>query len=274
MGKKVLLIVVVFLGALGAGLFLANTSESLLFDVDAALWVIVGSVVLGFEFGAIRAKLKGKETIEDGEVVRHGAGSFLEHWGTALGIFVLTASAFLLGFLFFPSQTNSTAEAILPLNLHFIGVVITLFSGFFFVGDFLVSKRYSVLIPTLGEIIGGTLGKYLLRRKWRPEGKYIASVKAAFLLFAVLGAGILISGAIKLAGHVWPIQASILGKVSFAHDIFALLLMLMVITHLLFLFFVLSAPLTHISSWFTGKVPEEFVKDEHPIWYEELKKNK
>jgi cytochrome b subunit of formate dehydrogenase len=273
MGKKVMLIAVVFLGVLGAGLFLANTSESLLFDADAALWVIVGSVVLGFEFGAIRAKLKGREEIVNGAVVRHGAGSFLGHWGTALGIFVLITSAFILGFLFFPAQMNTTAEAIFPLNLHFTGVVITLFGGFFFAGDFLVSRNYSVLIPTPREIIGGFFGKYFLRRKWRAEGKYIASVKAAFLLFAVLGAGVLITGAIKLAGHVWPIQASVLGTVSFVHDIFALLLILMVITHLLFLF-VLPAPWTHINSWFTGKVPEEFVKEEHPIWYEELKKNK
>lgn len=272
MGKKVMLIAVVFLGVLGAGLFLANTSESLLFDVDAALWAIAGFVVLGFLLGATRAKLKGKGKIENGVVVRHGAGSFLEHWGTVLGIFVLIASAFLMGFLFFPAQVNTPAEALFPLNLHFVGVVTALFGGFFFVGDFLVSRNYSVLIPTLREIIGGFFGKYFLRRKWRAEGKYIASVKAAFLAFAVLGAVVVITGAIKLAGHVWPIQASVLGTATFVHDIFALLLILMVITHLVFLF-VLPAPWTLIKSWFTGKVPEEFVKEEHPAWYEELKKD-
>ena len=273
MGLKVLLVAVVFLGVLGAGLFLANTSELPLFQVDAALLVIAGSAVLGFEFGAIRAKLKGRETIEDGEVVRHGAGSFLEHWGTALGISVLTASAFLMGFLVFPSQVNTTAEALFPLNLHFVGVVITLFGGFFFAGDFLVSRNYSVLIPTPQDIIGGFFGKYFLGRKYYNEGKYFGSVKSAFLLFAVVGAGVLTTGAIKLAGHVWPIQASVLATTSYLHDIFGLLVMLMVITHLLFLF-ALKAPWTTIKSWFTGKVPEEFAKEEHPVWYEELKKNK
>jgi cytochrome b subunit of formate dehydrogenase len=273
MGLKVLLVAVVFLGALGAGLFLAKTSELPLFQVDAALLVIAGSVVLGFLLGAKRALLKGKEKILNGVVVRHGVGSFLEHWGTALGISVLTVSAFCMGFLFFPSQVNTTAEALFPLNLHFVGVVITLFGGFFFAGDFLVSRNYSVLIPTPQDIIGGFFGKYFLRRKYYNEGKYFGSVKAAFLLFAVIGAGVLATGAIKLAGHVWPIQASVLATTSYLHDIFGLLVMLMVITHLLFLF-ALKAPWTTIKSWFTGKVPEEFAKEEHPVWYEELKKNK
>ena len=48
MGKKVLFLMVVLLSVLGAGLFLAKTSELLLFDVDAALIAIAGSAVTGF----------------------------------------------------------------------------------------------------------------------------------------------------------------------------------------------------------------------------------
>jgi cytochrome b subunit of formate dehydrogenase len=272
MGKKVLFLMVVLLSVLGAGLFLAKTSELLLFDVDAALIAIAGSAVTGFLFGVARAKLKSKEKIENGEVKRHGGGSFIEHWGTAVGISVLVASAFLLGFLFFPSQVGTAEEALLPLNLHFVGVVITLFGGFFFIGDFLASMKYNVWIPTFREIMGGFFGKYLLGRKWRNNGKYIASVKAAFLAFAVIGGTIVVTGAIKVAGHAWPIKASVLGTATFVHDIFALLLILMVVTHLMFLF-VLPDPWVLIRSWFTGKVPEEFVKEGHTIWYEELTKD-
>ena len=46
----------------------------------------------------------------------------------------------------------------------------------------------------------------------------------------------------------------------------------MVVTHLMFLF-VLPDPWVLIRSWFTGKVPEEFVKEGHTIWYEELTKD-
>lgn len=272
MWKKMLLIAVLLLGALGAGLVLANTSESLLFDADAALWVIAGSAVLGFLLGAARAKLKGRAEIVDGIVMRHGGGSFFKHWGTAIGIFVLITSGILLGFLFIPAQVDTTEAALFPLNLHFIGVVITLFGGFFFAADFLVSRNYSVLIPNFQDIIGGFFGKYFLRRKYLKEGKYLASQKAAFLGMATIGSVVLITGAIKVAGHFWEIKASVLGTATFVHDIAALLFILMLITHLVFVF-ALPAHWPTIKSWFTGKVTEEYVKEEHPVWYEELKKD-
>ena len=269
MWKKVLLITVVFLSMLIGGFFWARASETLLFDI--ALWAVAVSMALGVLLGAIRAKLKGREEIENGAVVRHGGGAFLGHWGTALGIFVLIASAILLGFLFIPGQVETAKEALFPLNLHFIGVVITLFGGFYFVTDFVLSRNYSLLVPNLNDIIGGFFGKYLLRRKWRAETKYLSSQKSAFLAWAVLGAVMLITGAIKVAAHVWPIQASVLGITTFIHDIFSLLFILMLIVHVLL---VIALP-THwpmLKSWLTGKVSEEYVREEHPIWYEELKK--
>ena len=270
MGKRMLLITVVLLGVLVAGLFLANKAESLLFDT--MLWVVVASAALGFLLGAIRAKLKGREEIKDGIVVRHGVGAFLEHWGTALGIFVLISSAILLGFLFITGQVDTPEAALFPLNLHFVGVVITLFGGFFFAADFLLSRNYSVLIPSPRDIIGGFFGKYFLRRKYPYEGKYLASQKAAFLATATLGSIILITGAIKIAGHVWAIQASVLGIVTFVHDVVALLFILMVIVHII-MAVALPVHWPLLGSWLTGKISEENVKEEHPIWYEELKKN-
>lgn len=270
MKKKMLLITIVLLGTFGGGFFWASASKTLLFDT--ALWAIVAAMALGVLLGAIRAKLKGRERIENGKVVRWGGGAFLEHWATAIGIFASIATAILLGILFiFPTQVNTTAEALFPLNLHFIGVVLTLFGGFFFIADFLASRNYSALIPTPREIWGGFFGKYLLRRKWLAEGKYLASQKAAFLAFAVLGAVVLITGAIKVASHVWPVQASVIGITTYIHDLFALLFILMLIVHLLVVI-VLKAHWPTLKSSLTGKVSEEYAKKEHPVWYEELKK--
>ncbi len=270
MWKRMLLIAVVLLGVLTAGVFWANTSETLLFDTMP--WVVVASAVLGFLLGAIRARLKGREKIVGEEVIRHGGGAFIGHWGTALGTFVLIVSAFLLGFLFFPSQVNTTAEALFPLNLEFIGVVFLLFGGFHFVADFLFSGNYSRLIPNLQDIVGGTLGKYLLRREWRAEGKYLSSQKSAFLAWAVLGAVILVTGAIKAAAHIWPIQASVLSTTTYIHDIFALLSVIMLIVHVLFVL-VFPDHRPALKGWFTGKLSAEHAQKEHPLWYEELKKN-
>lgn len=268
---KILLIMIVVLAVLTAGIFWANASETLLFDT--MLWAIVAASGLGFLLGAIRARLKGKEKIVGEEVIRHGGGAFLGHWGTAFGIFVLMASAFLLGFLFFPSQVDTAEAVIFPLNLHFIGVVATLFGGFYFAADFLFTGNYSRLIPNNQDIMGGTLGKYLLKREWRAEGKYLSSQKAAFIGFAALGIAILITGVIKVSAHIWPIQANVLSATTYIHDILALLFILMLIVHVLFvLIFPEHRPA--ILGWFTGKVSAKHAKEAHPVWYEELEKNK
>lgn len=268
MRKKVFLILVLFLAALGVGLYFANTSESLFFDT--APWAIAAAIVIGIVLGAARAMLKGKPEVVGGEVTRHGGGAFLEHWGTALGIFTLIASGILLGFLFIPSFAKTSTEAVSPLNIHFIGLVITLSGGFYFLTDFMLSRDYSTLVPNINDITGGTLGKYLLRRKWYSEGKYLSSQKSAFLAFAFFGAVILGTGAVKVAAHIWPIQASVYSTATFIHDIFSLLFILLLIVHVL-----LVVALRHwkaLKSWVTGRISEEYVKEEHPVWYEELKR--
>lgn len=267
---KILLIAIVVLAVLTAGIFWANASETLLFDT--ALWAVAAATGLGLVLGAIRARLKGKERIVGEEVIRHGGGAFLGHWGTAFGIFVLMASAFLLGFLFIPGQVDTTKAALFPLNLHFIGVVATLFGGFYFAADFLFTGNYSRLIPNNQDIMGGTLGKYLLRREWRAEGKYLSSQKAAFIGFVTLGIAILITGGIKVSAHIWSIQAKVLSTTTYIHDILALLFTLMLIVHVLFvLIFPEHRPA--IKGWFTGRLSAEHAKKAHPLWYEELEKN-
>ena len=267
--KKIVIILVLFAVSLGVGLYFANTSESLFFDT--APWAIAAAIGAGIILGVARSLLKGKATIEHGQVARHGGGSFLEHWGTALGIFTLIASAIMLGFLFIPSTVEASADVVFPLNMHFIGVVVTLFGGFYFITDYVLTRRYSTLIPNVSDITGGTIGKYLLRRKWHYEDRYLSSQKSAFLAFAVLGAVILATGAIKVAAHIWAIKAPAVGTVTFIHDIFSLLFILLLIVHVL-LVVALPAHWPSLKSWITGKVSEDYVKEEHPVWYEDLKK--
>jgi cytochrome b subunit of formate dehydrogenase len=265
---KIIVVLILLLAVTGVGLYFANASESLFFDT--APWDLLIAVGVGIVLGAVRCLRKGKPIIVGRMVVRHGIGSFVAHWGSAIGIFTLIASGIILGFLFIPSFAKTAEAAAFPLNMHFIGLVVTLFAGCFWAADFLVSRNYSSLVPNLNDIIGGTLGKYLLRRKWSSEGKYLSSQKSAFLAFIVLGGGILVTGAIKVAAHIWPIQASVYGNVTFIHDIFSLLFILLLIVHVL-----LVVALGHwqaFRSYFTGKMSEKYVEEEHPIWHEELKR--
>jgi cytochrome b subunit of formate dehydrogenase len=270
MKLRVVIILILVLAAVAVGAAFSHRSEAVFFDTLP--WLTVAAACLGFVLGVTRALLKDKEDISDGEVNRHGGGSFLEHWGTALGIFVLLASGFLLGFLFFPSIMKNLDTTALPLNIHFIGVVITLFGGFFFVGDYIFSKKYDRLIPNIPDIFGGFIGKYFLRRKWFSEDKYLSSQKVAFLGFALFGGVLLISGAVKVAAHVWPINADYWAFFTVLHDLFSLLFIFLLVVHVLLVLGLREWPA--LISWITGKVTEKRAKEDYPVWHEELKTGK
>ncbi len=265
---KIILVLILLLAVTGVGLYLANSSESLFFDT--APWALFVAAGVGIVLGAVRGLRKRKPVIVDGMVIRHGVGSFVEHWGSAIGIFTLIASGIILGFLFIGPFAKTAAEVVFPLNMHFIGLAVTLFAGCFWAADFLVSRNYGSLVPNINDIVGGTLGKYLLRRKWSSEGKYLSSQKSAFLAFIVLGGGILVTGAIKVAAHIWPIQASVYGVTTYIHDILSFLFILLLIVHVLLV--VVLGHWKAFRSFFTGKISEEYVEEEHPVWHEELKR--
>ncbi len=270
MKLKVVIILTLVLAALAVGIVFSNTTDAVFFD--SVPWITIVAAGLGFILGVARALLKGKEEISYGEVIRHGGGSFLEHWGTALGIFALLASGILLGFLFFPGIMKNLDTTPFPLNIHFVGVVVALLGGFFFVGDYIFSRKYDRLIPNIPDIFGGFIGKYFLRRKWSSEDKYLSSQKVAFLGFAFIGAGILISGAVKVAAHIWPIDADYWAFFTVLHDLFSLLFIFLLIVHVLLVLGLREWPA--LFSWITGKVTEERAEEDYPVWHKELKTGK
>ena len=234
--------------------------------------MILVSIVAGAVYGKDRAKFKNKPGIAIGQVTRHVGGAFFKHWGTALGIFTLIVSGILLGFLFFPHLMDTPETAAFPLNMHFVGLMITSFGGFYFITDYLLSRNFMLLVPNLKDIIHGTLGKYFLRKKWVTETKYLSAQKSSFLLFALVGGVQLVTGAIKMVAHIWLLSPSVMSITTVIHDIFSLLFIILLIIHVLF---VIAIP-RHwplLKSWFKGKVTEEYAKKEHPIWYKELKKD-
>ncbi len=267
---KAIVILVLVLAALAVGIVLANNSNAVLFD--SMPWITVALAGAGFVLGAARAILKGKEEISYGKATRHGGGSFLEHWGTALGIFTLLASGIILGFLFFPHLVDTPADTVFPLNIHFIGVLVTLFGGSFFAGDYLLTRKFDRLIPNIPDIFGGMIGKYFLRRKWTDEDKYLSSQKVAFLGFALFGGVILISGAVKVAAHIWEIQSGWWSFFTVLHDLFSLLFLFLLIVHVLLVLGLREWPA--LKSWVTGKVTEEVAEEDYPVWHEELKTGK
>ena len=243
--KKVLWFSILFLIAAALSIFwLKDVTAYLFLSIP---WLLALSMFLGLLTGTLKVKFKStSRSVPAGWVKRHTLGSFLEHWGTVFGLLLLIISGFLL----------RAMRTLFQTNFHFLGLFITLFFGCYFLADFFLSKKFKNLLPSLTDIIDGTVKKYLFRAKWSDSGKYISSQKLAFLAFTTLGIGITITGIIKLAGILWRIPIELIKISTSVHDIAAVLFVLMVFVHIV-LVLSISVHRRLLRSWFTGTVPEE-----------------
>lgn len=188
-------------------------------------WLIGAAPLLGIilgVFAGIRQNVSNQKANSRSD--RHNIDSFLEHWGTAVGILILLVSGFFLEARYIRGFSS---------NLHFLGLVITLFFGAYFLASYFVARKYTYLMPSIRDITDGTIKKYLLRTAWKDTGKYLASQKSAFLVFSILGVGFLLSGAVKL----WAFYIGVPGQFNYiatqVHDYLARLFALMLFIHIL-----------------------------------------
>lgn len=271
MNRNKWIVIFILIAVFALGIVISSYPDYLL--LSKFPWLLAVSAITGIILGILSVRFKSKTVIENGGISRHGTGSFIEHWLTALGIFLLIISGFIMGFLFFPPITDTFKGVLFPLNMHFIGLNITLLGGFYFLTDHILSGKLSALIPNVKDIFQGTIGKYLLRKKWTAEGKYLSSQKSAFLAYAVLGGGQIVTGSIKVMGHFLNIPSATLAITTSIHDIFSLLFIIMLVTHIIFV--ILSVEhRTLLKSWFTGRVSESYAKEKHEAWYDEITKQK
>ena len=209
-------------------------------------WIFIIASIAGAISGIIVGLIKiiagsGKNNRQP---IRHHVDSILEHWGTAVGIFILIVSGIQIHY-----------HAGLPaIKLHFLGIFITLLFGSYFLTDFFVSRKYTTLLPRFEDIIDGTVRKYIFRFKYKENGKYLASQKASFLLFAILGAIILITGIIKLLFFYIAISFRLFEIATKIHDISAILFGVVLIVHIL-LIIARRHNWPLLLSWFSGKNP-------------------
>jgi cytochrome b subunit of formate dehydrogenase len=247
MVKKTVSFLVVYLIVVGLVIVWVSSVQTKLFsDIP---WMFSIAIIIGVIAGIFTARAKLKNTGQEVNPPRHTLYSFMEHWGTGIGIILMIVSSRLLGLAFVPQENN---PSVMPSNLHFTGLIFTLLFGGYFLADFLVSREYRTMMPSLRDIWDGTIKKYLLRKKWNDTGKYLSSQKSAFLAFAVLGLGVLVTGVIKTAGLRGQDPSPSVTGVSYAHDIFALLFILLLIVHIVLVLAVRSYR-RMLVSWFTGR---------------------
>jgi len=276
--KKILVVMSVLVAALGVGVVLSYTAlnETHLFKNSFAQIALGVVTVLGIGAGVARGFLKKKNAISGAVVTRHGVGSFISHWGTALGIFAAIASAFIIGFFLIndktlwiiPAYAKTAAQMIPALNVHYFSVAIILFSAFFFVADYIVTRDWKLLIPNFQDVKDGFIGKYILRKKWTKEEKYLSSQKSAALPYMLIGLVILLTGAVKVASHIWVINVSLVGWATVLHDIFTVFIILFTLVHVCII--VVLGDWPAFRSWFSGTMDKKFVEKHHPVWYDDL----
>ncbi|MCL2281397.1 MAG: hypothetical protein FWC25_01890 [Dehalococcoidia bacterium] len=276
--KKILLVLAALLVALGAGIVLSYTSlkTTPLWNNRAAQWGLVVAVVVGAALGVARGLMKRKCEIRGELVTRHGVGSFLSHWGTALGIFAAIFSGVMMGFFvmsgkslwIIPVFAKDSTAVLQALNVHYFSVVMILFSAFFFVADYIATRDWALLVPNLRDVIHGFIGKYFLRRKWNEDEKYLASQKSAAMPYMAIGLVILISGAVKVANHVWDLNTSMVGWATVIHDVFTVFIILFTLVHVCII--VVLGDWPAFRSWFTGTMSKKFVEHHHPVWFDDL----
>jgi len=241
---KKILFTVILAGVMAASIYGIRGLDIVLFRQVA--WTLFAPLLAGIFLGILagrKSPADAEGSLEDNE--RHGIDSFLEHWGTAAGILVLVVSGFQI----------RIALSVFGLNLHFLGLFVTLLFGGYFAADFLASRKYHRILPAMSDIVDGTLKKYLLRSRLVETGKYLGSQKAAFLAFALVGAEIILTGAVKMAAHFWQIPYPAMQVITAAHDIFGIFFVLLFLFHVGMVISI-RAHRRLLRSWFTGKASE------------------
>ena len=218
--------------------------------LKVAPWAFIGAVIAGISAGLVGAWKQ--RFVRSGELekqpARHTVGSILEHWGTAVGIFILVISGFQIRLHGGFSSMSS----------HFLGLFLTLLFGAYFVADFFISKKYEELLPDAKDIFDGTIKKYLLKTEHKETGKYQSSQKSAFLVFIIFGGQIGLSGAMKLLPFYIRVPPTVIETATLIHDVSAFLFVLMLIVHV-FLVLAMREHRPLLGSWFTGRHPGKHV---------------
>ena len=232
-------------------------------------WLTPIAALLGVYVGA--ASKRKAAVLSEEKILRHDETAFLTHWGHALSTLLLLGTGVYLGFLFIPRLVGTPQAVGFLFNLHFVGVLVFLFSVSMHVTDILVGNKLKEHLPEVRDFkdaIAHYAAKFGIGQKPR-EGKFLASEKLSYPLWIASVGLVISSGFIKVAAHIWNLPAGIMGVTTLFHDMGAILVGLNLLVHIVMSSIMpWSWPL--LRSMITGYAPAEYVKSNHAKWYEEI----
>lgn len=242
---------------------------------DSAIAAIPLAIFIGIFLGFYSyRKKKDMKTpvIIDGKVERHDQAMFVQHWTNALGVLFLIITGFALGTLFIPRMISGVEDIGFALNLHFVGILFFLFGVTFYITEGILSGELKKRWPKSGDFKRMT-GRYLAMftgGTYPKEEKVLSAERFTFPLWAFGLIGITLSGIVKVLFFIWPLPNELMSAMMIVHGVFAIYITLLLIAHIVAAAIVPpSWPL--LRSMFTGKVSEQYVKEYHEKWYEEIK---
>ncbi len=214
--------------------------------------------------------------INNDRILRHDGAARLSHWTHAAGCTLLLITGVALGFFFIPRQVAGPAGVSQMMDLHFLGALLFVFGGFFWLSNTILSPwRFREHMPDKGSLIEG-ITHYahifgLTKKNVRPA-KYDGSERLAFVPIVVFAALLILSGFIKLAPRFTSVPTGLLSFMTWIHDASALMMLVLFFFHVLLAAVVpWSWPL--LRAMFNGWVPRAFAKSHHPVWYEQLEQS-
>lgn len=242
---------------------------------------------LGILVGLAHALLErgvDSERWKDGRIRRFNTATIVNHWVNAIGFLLalVTGSVqYLVGVLDVPAPW----PLYMFYRLHYVGASLVVFAISSFVthrimsGDWqLVPKWGSLLnelrglVDELPRFIGVSLAVIVglnLRRRAPRMGQFTFYERlVSFPFWTLLLTLLIVTGAIKTMRFLYPVPGAVLFWSSFIHVASMVLLAAKLLDHLRFVFSPSRWQL--LVSMFTGRVTEEYVKEHHPAWYEEL----
>ncbi|MCK9274940.1 MAG: cytochrome b/b6 domain-containing protein [Syntrophales bacterium] len=209
-------------------------------------------------------------------VVRHGIIELAEHWIIAFsGILLVLTGIFQLPVAkrYFITDIPGMAwsgDFIFTLELHYAASILFIAAAVFhIIYHGILGDRE--LIPRKGDVRESiaVIKSFFGNSKEPPFHKYLPEQRLAYAGMAVIIAGLIISGLVKVYKNIYSpgLSPAVLWWATTAHNIFFVLFVLAIIAHIGALILKPNRPM--IRGIFTGSVSREYARSRHPLWIRE-----
>lgn len=257
----------------------------------------VAAVGIGFGIWQGRVSLRQPKSEPNSPfVIRHDFGTVVSHWVNAIGFITgIATGAVVLRWLHHPEEMRTIfAIHYIGASLIVFGVASHLAQNAVTGGMGLLPRSFKDVREGLGElgeyagvfgpsgaafrirlpkIIRETFSETFLAFGMAPPkrlGKYLPAEKSfSYVPWAIIVAVMVVTGLIKSFRYLYPIPPTFIAQVSYLHDLFAAISIVMLVIHLLA---VSVAPRNWplLVSMFTERVNRKYVQQWHPLWFREL----